>query len=163
MKPLTTTLADAANHKGAKLQLSRPSPPAARPPAPSAPAPRLHALKPPEGPDRSLVAKPEEKKKKKKKKKKKVFLDPSQKALIVAKVKERFNAEPGTPKMDIIDRFAAEFKVSNSLVKNLLKQADGQVAGNPKGGPPKLSIEIVGLEAYIAWHVKSALRKGFGE
>lgn len=103
------------------------------------------------------MAKPEEKNRKKK-----VFLDPSQKALIVAKVKSAFNAEPGTPKMDIIGRFAKEFKVSDSLVKNLLKQADGE-ASKPAGGPPKLSVEITGLEAYIAWHVKSALRKGFGE
>jgi hypothetical protein len=96
------------------------------------------------------------------KKKKKVYLDPAQKALIVAKVKSALNAEPGTPKMDIIERMAGEFKVSASLVKNLLKAADEQAVA-PASGPPKLSIEITGLEAFIAWHVKSALRKGFGE
>lgn len=95
----------------------------------------------------------------KKKQKKKIFLDPSQKAVLVAKVKSAFNAEPGTPKADIIERVASEFKVNPSTVKNILKAADEQVS---PAGPPKLSIEITGLEAYIAWHVKSALRKGFG-
>lgn len=103
------------------------------------------------------MAKPEEKKKKKK-----TFLDPSQKAILVAKVKGAFNAEPATPKMDIIERVAGEFKVSPSLIKTLLKTADGQ-ASEGKGGAPKLSIEITGLEEYVQWVVKRALRKGFGE
>lgn len=99
------------------------------------------------------MAKPEDKLKQR------VFLDPAQKAVLVVKVKQLFNAEPSTPKSDIFARVAKEAKISPSTLKKAVLQADEQVGSN---GAPKLSIEITGLEAYIAWHVKNALRKGFG-
>lgn len=68
-KPLSTSLGEALASKSSEhpTLLSRPSPPSARPLPPSSrpsripvyaaePAKQLHALPPPEGPDRSLVA-----------------------------------------------------------------------------------------------------------
>lgn len=132
-KPLTAPLAQVA------LSNARPSA-------------RLHSLPPPSGPDRGLVAPPE-------KKRKKTFLDPQQKALVVAKVKTAFDAEPSTPKIEIVERIAKELKLTTSLLKKLLKDADAQVDGT---GKPALKIEITGLEEYVEWAVKRAMRKALG-
>lgn len=124
---------------------------------------RLHSLPPPSGPDRGFVAPPE-------KKRKKTFLDPQQKAIVVARVKTAFNAEPATPKSDIIERVSKEMKLSSSLVKKLLKDADAQVGGGT--GKPALKIEITGLEEYVVeitgleeyveWVVRRTVRKALG-
>lgn len=155
-KTLTAPLAQVALHKEGKMPPARPSPPSSRPVSavtPVAPPPKqLHALSPPSGPDRSLVATEEGAKKKRSRN----VLDEEGRAAMMKRYRALRTAEPDVQKTDHAKRAAAEFGVSKSVLYRELQRSRDQraAAGNE---PPKL--ELAGLEAFIEWHVKRAVRR----